>query len=694
MSRELESDPGAEQFRAELREATAELERLRALHDKLPVRVGVRIQQLLSRSARGHPKIRLLLWPLVRLIALLQRFERTVVLQRWTDRLLFVDPPDYWICNPGLRRLLGRYILGEVRARLGVQSSATAERWFHRYRADGELLGRLRARVWPVYAPTFTVVLRARPGQAGWLESSVASVHAQTYPRWELLCLRAAPPNPAGPLLDPRVRFLGAAGASGTPADPRAAVDQARGDFVCWLEEGDALEPHALHRLADVVLDSGADLLYSDEVLAGDHLDRIVGVKARPQFSYDHYLSHAYFEHLVAVRRSLLRSADSLDLASDDDIVLKALEQARAVAHVPDILYRHRTAGAPPNLTKASRVARLRRHLARLGYEAEVTPTAHPECLDVRYRLSRPLRIAIIVPTKNRGDLLQRCIETIEKTVPADLATIHVVDHESDDPDTLAYLETLRNRHQVLPYVGRFNFSRINNHAVSRCGPGYTHYLFLNNDVEAVDAGWLEHMASLGQRDDVGIVGAVLLYPDHTVQHAGTMIGLHFGADHAHQSVSAYGADGRRVGGPDLCLLATRDVSAVTGACMLVSADAFHEVGGFDVNLAVGFGDTDLCLRVGARGYKVLLDTGAVLTHLGSATRGKRRDDPHPDDTQFLRARYLQMILAGDPFSSPFASRHAPEHLNPNARCRETVTPRVVPVVLPRLPMPVVTRGS
>ena len=356
------------------------------------------------------------------------------------------------------------------------------------------------------------------------------------------------------------------------------------------------------------------------------------------------------------------------------------------MAHVPDILYRRRTAGARPDRTEAPRAARIRRHLARLGYEAEVAPTAHPECLDVRYRLSRPLRIAIIIPTKNRGDLLQRCIETVEKTVPPDLATIHVVDHESDDPDTLAYLEALRERHRVLPYVGRFNFSRINNHAVTRCGAGYTHYLFLNNDIEASDAGWLEHMASLGQRDDVGIVGAMLVYPDQTVQHAGTMIGLHFGADHAHEFAPAYGADGRRVGGPDLSLLATRELSAVTGACMLVSADAFHAVGGFDVNLAVGFGDTDLCLRVGARGYKVLLDTQAVLTHLGSATRGKGRDDPHPDDTQFLRARYLQKILAGDPFFSPFASRHAPKHLNPDARCRETVTPRVVRVVLPRLP--------
>lgn len=668
---------------------TEELERLQTLYDTLPVRVGARIQRLLSRSSRRRSRARLLLWPFAKLLALLQRFERAAVLERWADRLLFLDPPEYWICKPGVRRLLGSYIVGEARGRLGVRRSFRVDQWFHRYRPTEAWLRTLRALAWPVYAPTFTMVLRPRPGPPDWLESSVASVQAQTYPRWELLSLRAAPPDPRGSLSDPRVRFVGTAGDPGAHTEPRTAMHQARGEFVCWLEEGDVLEPHALHRFAGAALDSGADLLYSDEVVTGDDVNQIVAVKARPQFSYDHYLSHAYFEHLVAVRRSLLQTADSLDLASDDDIVLKALEQARAVAHVPDILYRHRGPDVGPARAEAPRAARIRRHLARLGYEAEVAPTEHPGCVDVRYRLARPLRVAIIIPTKNRADLLQRCIETLEKTVPPGLATIHVVDHESDEPDTLAYLEALRERHRVLPYLGGFNFSRINNHAVNHCGPGYTHYLFLNNDIEATDSGWLEHMASLGQRTDVGIVGAVLLYPDRTVQHAGTMVGLHFGADHAHRSAAAYSADGRRVGGPDLCLLATRELSAVTGACMLVSAEAFHAVGGFDVDLAVGFGDTDLCLRVGARGYKVLLDTQAVLTHLGSATRGKDQDDdPHPNDTQLLRARYLQMILAGDPFFSPFASRHSPGRLNPDARCRETITPRVVHLVRPLLPGP------
>jgi hypothetical protein len=135
-----------------------------------------------------------------------------------------------------------------------------------------------------------------------------------------------------------------------------------------------------------------------------------------------------------------------------------------------------------------------------------------------------------------------------------------------------------------------------------------------------------------------------------------------------------------------MSLLATRELSAVTGACMLVSAEAFHAVGGFDVNLAVGFGDTDLCLRVLARGYKVLLDAQTLLLHHGSATRGTQRSDPHPADTEFLRARYLQAILAGDPFSSPFVSRRSPEYLNPDARCREYVGPRVTRLVLPVVP--------
>lgn len=671
---------GVDEIEAELRQATAELQQLRTLYSTLPFRVMKRLHWLFTRAVpTAHPVARLVLWCLVKLWEPLERAEHVALLHRWADRLLFADPPSYWVFTPGARRLLRQCVIREVRERLGTSPFHKPGRWFQNYRADATLLATFRARRWPPYAPVFSVIVRPRSGPAAWLADSVASVLGQTYPHWELLYSARTDLTPELPASD-RVRAIEG------PVDlrPTAALDSARGDYVCWLDEGDTLEPHALHRFAEAALEHEPDLLYSDEVVTGSDLDDILALKVRPQFSYDHYVSYAYFRHLTAVRTQLLGTSDRPDLASDDDIVLRALERARGVVHVPDILYRRRSPGRHEHANRG-RAARLREHLRRLGCEADVVATDHPDCFDIRYKIARRLRIAIIIPTKNRSDLLRRCIESLDDTVPRDLASIHVLDHESNDPETRAYLAALGSRHRVTRYQGPFNFSSMMNHAV-RHTDGYTHYLFLNNDTEALRPGWLEHMASLGQRADVGIVGAVLLYPDRTVQHVGAMLGMYFSAAHPHQSTPAYGADGLRVGGRDMCLLATRELSAVTAACMLVSAEAFRAAGGFDPDLAVGFGDTDLCLRVRARGYKVLLDAQAVLIHHESATRGKGAADPHPADTQFLRARYLQAILAGDPFYSPFTSRESPEDLNAYACCRERVSTRFVPVARPVLP--------
>jgi GT2 family glycosyltransferase len=676
---------GVDAIEADLRQAAAELQQLRTLYGTRFFRVMKRLHWLFTRAVpTAHPVARLVVWCLVKLWEPLERSGHVALLHRWADRLLFADPPSYWIFTPGARRLLRQSVIRELRERLGTAPSHERDRWFQNYRVDASLLTTLRARRWPSYAPVFSVIVRPRSGPAGWVSDSVASVLGQTYPHWELLYIGRTDVAPELPSSD-RVHVIDG------PVDLglKAALDSARGDYVCWLDEGDALEPHALHRFAEAALEHEPDLLYSDEAVTGNDLDDIHALEVRPQFSYDHYLSTAYFQHLTAVRPELLGTTDRPDLASDDDIVLRALERARGVVHVPDILYRHRRSPGQHERASRGRAARVREHLHRVGCEADVVATDHPDCFDVRYKIARRLRIAIIIPTKNRSDLLRRCIESLDETVPHDLASIHVLDHASDDPEARAYLAALAPRHRVTRYEGPFNFSSMMNYAVRRTD-GYTHYLFMNNDTEALRPGWLEHMASLGQRADVGIVGAVLLYPDRTVQHAGAMLGMYFSAAHPYQGLRAYGADGRRVGGRDMCLLATRELSAVTAACMLVSAEAFHAVVGFDPELAIGFGDTDFCLRVRARGYKVVLDAQAVLIHHESATRGKTAADPHPADTQLLRARYLQAILAGDPFYSPFISRETPEDLNPYAYCRERVNARFVPVAPPVLPR----RGS
>jgi GT2 family glycosyltransferase len=259
-----------------------------------------------------------------------------------------------------------------------------------------------------------------------------------------------------------------------------------------------------------------------------------------------------------------------------------------------------------------------------------------------------------------------------------------VIDHESDDPSTRQYLETLERegRARILPYKGVFNYSAINNAAIAKYGAGYDFFLFLNNDIEAVSAGWLEPMVDLAMRSDVGAVGATLLYPDGSIQHSGVVIGIHGLAEHAHRTKELRSDDA----GYNGSLHATREYSAVTAACMLIPAPVFREVDGFDEALKVGFNDTDLCLRIRKRGYRVVNCADAVLVHHESATRGKSYDgfDSHPEDTALFKSRYKDIITDGDPYFSPLLSRHNPTFiLDTGAHLRPHVEYRSVRNILP-----------
>ncbi|MEO2088133.1 MAG: glycosyltransferase family 2 protein, partial [Gemmataceae bacterium] len=284
--------------------------------------------------------------------------------------------------------------------------------------------------------------------------------------------------------------------------------------------------------------------------------------------------------------------------------------------------------------------------------ERGVSVTPHPtqfNVFDLRYPIDPAAKVAILIPTKNQVDFLRGCVESLEHTVPPHLADIVVIDHESDDPVTRSYLSGLQ--HRVVTATGPFNFSAIMNAGVRQVRGPYTHYLFLNNDTAAPEPGWLERMLGLGCRPDVGCVGATLLYPDDTVQHAGVVVGLLEGADHAFRSWRFGKNHFEREPGDNCGLVCDRDYSAVTAACLLMRADVFDAVSGFDERLAVGFNDTDLCLRVRAAGLKVIQCAGAVLFHYESQSRGTA--DKHPADTALFKRRYADLLATGDPFFSP-----------------------------------------
>ncbi len=581
-----------------------------------------------------------------------------------------------------LRKKGGRRLLRWVAHRTyrQIQPPLSLSQWLNFLRLFGPDTSELAAQRDPHHQPFFSIVLCGDSATAQGLDRCLQSINDQSYPHWELLVRQPTAISHRRyrkvrrQFSDSRVRYLD---------DQETDIGAlARGEYIGLIDASSRLESHALERYAQAITRHESDILYADEAILGGIPERVIRLNLRPAFSYDYFLAGAFTGLFTLVRASLLDKGcnawqyDTADMISEA-LVLTALNRSRNVLHIPDVLYcRQVTAGeTTPRRLAPEDIAQ---HLQQIGFtEATVKPSANADVYRIRFHKYDSRKTAIVIPTKNQGQLLRQAIESIEKTVPPDLYDIIVVDHESDEPESRAYLDTLSNRSTVLPYQGPFNFSRINNFAVESLDGRYESILFLNNDIEATSTGWLESMRDKLLRPDVGIVGAILLYPQgwhdpnrpltdndgltahpvaahHRIQHAGVILGIgtaeHFMKDEIYRD--PYGTPATEQG--ILPRLVTRGFSAVTAACLLTRRDVFEAVGGFDDTLAVGFGDVDLCLRTGNLGYKILCDGEAVLIHHESASRsrGKNRD-PHPEDSTEFMYRYRYDIEHGDPFHHP-----------------------------------------
>lgn len=513
-----------------------------------------------------------------------------------------------------------------------------------------------------------------------WLAECLESVLGQWCGNWELICVDDASPNPetravldAFAQRDARIRIVANADNLGIARSTNRGIGAASGTHVAFLDHDDALEPDAVFQLLHASR-SGAELIYCDEILTGESLSQVMTPQLRPAYSWDCYLSHPYFVHMVCVETGTARAVggwdESMRISGDVDFVLRVCERATRVAHVPAILYRWRTHGASAGHQLKDQVVRattgaLTRHLARVSPGAVVKGA--PLFNHFQAEFPDPGgTVLVVVPTKNRVDLLSRCVDSILATTQPGDVEILVADHRSDDPETLEWLTANRHRIDVVRVEGSFNYARINNAAVAHAraerGGLAPFILFANNDIEAIAPGWLPRMRSLAGRGDVGAVGATLLYPDDTIQHAGVVIGLNGPADHAHKFVPFWRRPNERNRGLTGMLLVTRDYSAVTAACLMTRSAVFETVGGFDEGFAVGFNDTDLCLRIGQTGLKILNDAYTVLYHHESATRRTSGGVSHPEDAARFRERWDSVLTEGDPFYNPLLTLSGPDH--------------------------------
>lgn len=565
------------------------------------------------------------------------------------------------------RWLRGREPSLAARARLGAQ--------LDRQTAGGRL---------SILMPVFN-------SRLDWLEEAIASVRAQWCSRWELICADdGSTDRRVGALIrrharaDRRIRLVRARRNGGIARATNLALGEATGTHVLFLDHDDALEPGAVGHLLRAAAETGAGLIYGDEVITGADIRVPMALRARPAWSRDYYLSHPYFVHPVCVEAGLARALGGLDeamlVSADVDFVLRATSrlarEGGQVAHVPRVLYRWRTHGGSAGHAAHHRVmAATGGAIARVLRDEGEAATVSPGPGFNLFRIERPApkggRTLAVIPTRNRTELLDALLASLERTADMDALRVCVVDHASDEPEARAALARIKAAgHRVLRYEGRFNYARMNNLAVRAHGGGCDTLLFLNNDVEAVELGWLPRLRALALRPDVGMVGPQLLYPDGRVQHGGVIVGFGGVADHAHRFQPATMPDGSRNIGYNAGLAALRDASAVTGACMMTRAEVFAAVGGFDEGFAVGYNDTDLCLRIGQAGWRVLYDGMTVLTHRESVSRAASGDLRHPEDTARFVARWGTLIAEGDPCYSPLLSLTGTDHVLAEApRC-------------------------
>lgn len=505
-----------------------------------------------------------------------------------------------------------------------------------------------------------------------WLIEAIESVLVQLCSRWELICIDDCSTDPKVTSLiesyvskDSRIRLIRLEVNGGISKATNAGLAAANGSYVGFMDHDDILEPEAVYRML-YESKNEPDLIYSDEILVGSDSNDVIDVIARPAFSYDYYISHPYFVHFIVVRRSLAQSIGGLDenmsISMDVDFILKVIERADTVVHVPVPLYRWRThEGSEGHVQKgrvmeATRIS-LENHHARLSRSASVSFGKTFNTFRTDYE-DNGGKVLAIIPTKDRLDLIKPCIDSILRTTDNSVDLI-VVDHETTDIDVLKYFSSLPDRVRFMKFCGDFNYSKMNNMAVNLHGNDYEFVLFLNNDVEAIENGWLEHMRGICQREDVGAVGALLLYGDDRVQHGGVVLGVGGPAEHAYKG-EPYRLGSHVNPGYGSGLVSVRDYMAVTGACMMVRAAAFRSIDGFDENLAVGFNDVDLCLRLRSNGYKVLFDGHAVLHHYESATRSVSKQLLHPTDTELLISRWAKLLSCCDPYFSPMFGSAAP----------------------------------
>ncbi len=503
------------------------------------------------------------------------------------------------------------------------------------------------------------------------------SVMNQTYQNWEL-CLADGSDEEHSYIgeicreyaarADGRIIYRKLDKNGGISGNTNECVKLATGEYIGLFDQDDILHPSALYEYVKVINEQGADYIYCDETtFKGDSINNMITLHFKPDFAPDNLRANNYICHFSVFSRTLLEGTElfrsGFDGSQDHDMILRLTANARKVVHVPKLLYywrSHKASTASDISAKPYAIAAAKGavadHLTRCGFKNfEIKSTrAFDTIFEIKYEILGEDRISILIPNRDHADDLRRCIDSIRERSTYENYEIIVIENNSSDRAVFAYYETLKKQKNitVVTYDGEFNYAKINNFGARHASGKYL--LLLNNDTQVISMNWLEALLMYAQRPDVGAVGAKLYYGDRTIQHAGVVIGLgaHRTAGHTHYKINYdnLGYMGK------LCY--AQNVSAVTGACLMVRKSIYDALGGLDEQFAVALNDVDFCLRIREKGYLNVFTPFAELYHFESASRGSDIVDEskaarYEQESALFRERWKELLAKGDPYYNP-----------------------------------------
>ncbi|MBO4846895.1 MAG: glycosyltransferase family 2 protein [Lachnospiraceae bacterium] len=519
--------------------------------------------------------------------------------------------------------------------------------------------------------PLISILVPLYNTPQGFLESMIGSVLYQTYKNWQL-CLADGSDDAHAYVGEYCIKMAGEDGRicyrkleknEGISGNTNRCLEMAGGEYIALFDHDDILHPSVLFEYVKAINEKGADYLYCDETtFAGDDIDKMLTMHFKPDYAPDNLRANNYICHFSCFKRSLLEGTElfrsKFDGSQDHDMILRLTDKAECIVHVPRLMYywRAHAGSVASDITakdyaiEAARGAvadSLRSH----GYKNfRISSTrAFETIFKISYEIKGDPKISIVIPNKDHLNDLKRCIDSIVERSTYDNYEIIVVENNSETEEIFEYYKKIESdKIKIVKYEGEFNYSKVCNLGVSRADGEYI--LLLNNDTQVITVNWMEELLMYAQREDVGAVGAKLYYENKTIQHAGVVIGLgaHRTAGHTHygQSRENLGYMGR------LCY--AQDVTAVTGACLLVKKKLYEQVGGLDESFAISLNDVDLCLKLRHLGLLNVFTPFAELYHFESISRGLddkgEKAKRYDEESARFREKWKEDLEAGDPY--------------------------------------------